>query len=92
MRYQVRFTNNFKKDLKQAHKQNKNLDKLYEVIDKLANGERLDFKYRDHELTGEYKGARECHIEPDFLLIYEIVNNVLVLMLYRLGSHSELFK
>ena len=66
--------------------------KLFEVIDILANGGTLDAKYRDHDLTGNYKGTRECHIEPDWLLIYEIQNNVLVLMLYRLGTHSELFK
>ena len=70
----------------------KNLDKLFEVIDILANGGTLDAKYRDHDLTGNYKGTRECHIEPDWLLIYEICGDVLVLMLYRLGSHSELFK
>ncbi|WP_245309463.1 type II toxin-antitoxin system YafQ family toxin [Lactimicrobium massiliense] len=52
----------------------------------------MDAKYRDHDLTGNYKGTRECHIEPDWLLIYEICRDVLVLMLYRLGSYSELFK
>ena len=52
----------------------------------------LEAKYRDHDLTGNYKGTRECHIEPDRLLIYEIRGEVLLLMLYRLGSHSELFK
>ena len=77
MKYDVQFTNQFKKDLKLAKKQNKNT---------------LDAKYRDHDLTGNYKGTRECHIEPDWLLIYEIRGDVLVLMLYRLGSHSELFK
>lgn len=88
MKYDVQFTNQFKKDVKLA----KNLDKLFEVIDILANGSTLDVKYRDHDLTGNYKDTRECHIEPDWLLIYEIRNNVLVLMLYRLGTHSELFK
>lgn len=92
MKYDIQFTNQFKKDLKLAKKQNKNLDKLFEVIDILANGGTLDAKYRDHDLTGNYKGTRECHIEPDWILIYEIQNNVLVLMLYRLGTHSELFK
>ncbi len=92
MRYDVQFTNQFKRDLKLAKKQNKNLDKLFEVIDILAIGGKLDAKYRDHYLTGQYKGSRECHIEPDWLLIYEIKDNVLVLMLYRLGTHSELFK
>lgn len=92
MKYDIQFTNQFKKDLKLAKKQNKNLDKLFEVIDILANGGTLEAKYRDHDLTGNYKGTRECHVEPDWLLIYEICGDVLVLMLYRLGSHSELFK
>ena len=92
MKYDIQFTNQFKKDLKLAKKQNKNLDKLFEVIGILANGGTLDAKYRDHDLTGNYKGTRECHIEPDWLLIYEICGDVLVLMLYRLGSHSELFQ
>lgn len=91
MKYDVKFTTQFKKDLKLAKKQNKNTDKLFEVVEKLANGESLEAKYRDHDLIGNYKGCRECHIEPDWLLVYEIIDNVLVLMLYRLGSHSELF-
>lgn len=92
MMYEVKFTSQFKKDLKLAKKQRKSLDKLFEVIDILSNGNPLDAKYHDHELTGNYKGTRECHIEPDWLLIYELKDDVLVLMLYRLGSHSELFK
>ncbi|WP_455266352.1 type II toxin-antitoxin system YafQ family toxin [Phascolarctobacterium sp.] len=92
MRYDVQFTAQFKKDLKLAKKQNKNLDKLFSVIEILANGGALDAKYRDHDLIGKYKGTRECHIEPDWLLVYEIRGDVLVLMLYRLGSHSELFR
>lgn len=92
MKYELQFTSQFKKDLKLAKKQNKDLDKLFEVIDILANGETLDAKYKDHSLTVNYRGTRECHVEPDWLLIYEIRGDVLVLMLYRLGSHSELFK
>ena len=92
MMYEIKFTNQFKKDLKLAKKQGKNIDKLFTVIEKLANGETLEIKYRDHDLTGNYKGCRECHIEPDWLLVYEIINNKLVLMLYRVGSHSELYK
>lgn len=92
MKYDVQFTTQFKKDLKLAKKQNKNLDKLFEVIETLAGGGVLDAKYRDHDLSGDYKGTRECHVEPDWLLIYERRDNVLVLMLYRLGTHSELFK
>lgn len=61
-------------------------------MEKLANGEILEAKYRDHALTGNYKDSRECHIEPDWLLIYEIKNETLVLMVSRVGSHSELFK
>ena len=91
MKYDVQFTNQFKKDLKLAKKQHKNLDKLFEVINILSDGGTLDIKYRDHDLTGKYKGVRECHIEPDWLLVYEIQGDVLVLMLYRLGMHSELF-
>ena len=75
-----------------AKKQNRNLDKLFEVIDVLAGGGILEPKFRDHRLPGRYKGTRECHIEPDWLLIYEIRDDVLVLMLYRAGTHSELFK
>lgn len=92
MKYEVKFTTQFKKDLKLAKKQNKDIEKLFAVVELLANGEKLDFKYKDHDLSGNYKGTRECHIEPDWLLVYEYQNDVLVLMLYRLGSHSELLK
>lgn len=91
MKYEIRFTTQFKKDLKLAKKQGKDIDRLFDVIEKLANGEVLEDKYRDHDLTGNYKGCRECHVEPDWLLIYEIDNGILVLMLYRIGSHSDLF-
>lgn len=91
MKYEVKFTTQFKKDLKLAKKQNRDLDKLFEVIDLLAQGKSLEERYRDHHLSGKYRGTRECHIEPDWLLMYEYRNDVLVLMLYRLGSHAELF-
>ena len=91
MKYDVKFTKQFKKDLKLAKKQQRDLDKLFNVIEKLASGEALNEKYRDHSLTGKYKGVRECHVEPDWLLVYEIKEDVLVLMLYRTGIHSELF-
>lgn len=92
MKYEVRFTTQFKKDLKLANKQGKNTDKLFEIVERLANGESLEAKYRDHELSGSYQGCRECHVEPDWLLVYEIFNDVLVLLLNRVGSHSELFR
>ncbi len=91
MKYIIKPTNQFKKDFKLAKKQGKNIDKLFAVIEKLANGETLEPKHRDHDLVGNYKGCRECHIEPDWLLVYEIFEDVLVLMLYRTGSHSDLF-
>lgn len=92
MNYEVRFTNQFKKDIKLAQKQGKDIEKLFSVVDILASGEPLPAKFRDHDLTGDYKGCRECHIEPDWLLVYEKDNGLLILMLNRVGSHSELFK
>ena len=91
MKYSIKFTNQFKRDLKLAKKQSKDIDKLFEIIEILADGNQLPAKYRDHELTGNYKDTHECHIEPDWLLIYEIREDILVLMLNRVGSHSELF-
>lgn len=91
MKLQVKFSSRFEKDLKLAKKQKKDLNKLFYVIEKLANLEKLDSKYKDHPLLGEYKGLRECHIDPDWLLIYYIENNTLTLVLSRLGSHSDLF-
>ncbi len=88
----VKFTKRFEKDLKLAKKQNKDLNKLFTIVEKIANLEKLEDKYRDHVLIGNYKGLRECHIEPDWLLIYYINKNVLVLVLERLGSHFELFE
>ncbi len=92
MKYEVKFSKQFKKDLKLAKKQNRSIDKLFDLINILANDDTLDSGYRDHELSGKFSGTRECHIEPDWLLVYEIFDDVLVLMLYRLGTHSELFK
>lgn len=91
MKYEVKFTNQFKKDLKKIKRQGKNIEKLLSVIEKLADGQQLERSYRDHELVGNYKGCRECHVEPDLLLIYEVFEDTLVLMAYRTGSHSELF-
>ena len=92
MSYEVRFTSRFKKDIKLAQKQGKDIEKLFAVVGLLANGHTLPPQYRDHDLSGDYRGCRECHIEPDWRLIYEINNGLLVLMLNRAGSHSELFK
>ena len=91
MKYNIIPTTKFKKDLKKASKRNLKIEKLEKVIDILANGEMLSEKYRDHELSGNYSGCRECHIEPDWLLIYEIHNDKLILILTRTGTHSDLF-
>ncbi len=92
MKYEVKFTTKFKKDIKLAKKQGRNTDKLLEIVERLSNGEPLEAKYRDHDLSGDYQGWRECHIEPDWLLVYKLLDDVLVLLLNRIGSHSELFK
>lgn len=89
--YSIFSTSQFKKDLKKAQKSGLDNKELKSVINCLARGEELDVKYRDHLLTGNYKGYRECHIRPDWLLIYKIEANKLLLVLQRTGSHSELF-
>ena len=90
MKYEIKFTNAFKKNRKLMKKRGMDLSLLDNVIIKLANGLRLDEKHRDHELSGNYKGFRECHIKPDWLLIYLIDNGVLTLTLVTTGSHSDL--
>ena len=84
-------SNKFKKDLVQAAKRGFNLKLLDEVVTMLANGEILDSKYRDHPLIGDYEDFRECHIKPDWLLIYRIDDEELELYLFRTGTHSDLF-
>lgn len=91
MKYEVKFTNQFKRDLKLAKKQGKDINKLFDIISTLAEGKKLDSKYRDHNLSGDYIGCRECYVEPDWLLVYEVMDHVLILMIYRVGTHSELF-
>ena len=91
MKYKIKFTSRFKKDLKQAKKQGKDIEKLFDIVEKIAKDEKLDEKYRDHPLAVNFKGSRECHIEPDFLLIYEKFEDLLVLSLVRTGSHADLF-
>lgn len=87
----VRMTSQFKKDYKLAMKRGMNIELLDKVIDILAMGETLPDKYRDHALTGNWVGHRECHIQPDWLLIYRIEKSVLVLELSATGTHSDLF-
>lgn len=91
MKYTVRPTTRFQKDLKRLQKRGYDISLLTAVIKKLANGESLPAKNRDHYLSGDYSGTRECHITPDWLLIYEIENEELILYLTRTGTHSDLF-
>jgi len=85
----LHYTTQFKKDYKRIKKQNKDLSKLRTVIEKLSSGRPLKPGYRDHPLSGNWKDHRDCHIEPDWLLIYRITPEDLYLE--RTGSHSDLF-
>ena len=83
-------TKQFKRDIKRMEKRGKSLVKLKKIIGQLVNKELLDFKHCDHSLIGDYLKHRECHIEPDWLLIYRTASDTLCLE--RTGSHSDLFK
>ena len=87
----IKFLNSFKKDYKRIVKRGYDIALLENVIRMLADGETLPVKYRDHALTGNYSGYRECHITPDWLLIYEVRESELILVLSRTGTHSDLF-
>lgn len=87
----VRYTAQFKKDFKRAKKRGLPMEELKVVLECLAAERPLDLRYRDHALTGEYAMFRECHIRPDWLLIYRIHNEVMELIAQRTGSHSDLF-
>ncbi len=89
--YNIVSSTKFKKDLKVAIKRGYDMRLLDEVVSKLANGETLPDKNKDHALVGNFAGCRECHITPDWLLIYEIDDGELLLYLTRTGSHSDLF-
>lgn len=91
MKYEVKPSNQFKKDLKLAAKRGYKIELLTEIIKKLANGEALEPKYKDHQLSGNFGFYRECHIQPDWLLIYQIDGEQLILLLSRTGTHSDLF-
>nr|WP_181365796.1 type II toxin-antitoxin system YafQ family toxin [Butyrivibrio fibrisolvens] len=91
MKYTIKPTNKFQKDLKRVQKRGYDMNLLTDIVKKLANGEQLPRENRDHPLTGNYKGTRECHIQPDWLLVYEINEADLYLYLTRTGTHSDLF-
>ena len=90
MKYTVKATTRFKKSVKLMEKRGKSRAKLLNVVNKLAMGETLPAQYRDHALTGNLVGFRDCHIENDWVLIYKIQNDVLILTLTDTGTHSDL--
>ena len=90
-KYQIKWTSRYKKDIKLAKKRNYNIEELEQVVFKLANGQPLEGKYCDHALEGNWKDHRELHIRPDWLLIYQIKNDILILELSRTGTHADLF-
>ena len=90
-KYDVSWTGQFKKDYKLARKRNLKIELLDEIIRKLSRGEVLSQENRDHALSGNWSGYRECHVQPDWLLIYRIEEGLLILTLTRTGTHSDLF-
>ena len=91
MKYRLVLTGKFKKSLKLAKKRGLNISLMESVVDTLLQGLPLDEKYRDHELKGKYKGFRECHIQPDWMLIYLQEDDILTLTLVDTGTHADLF-
>ena len=91
MKYAVRQTTKFRKDLKKMLKRGADRTKLSVVVKMLAQGKPLPPQCRDHALTGDMAGTRDCHITPDWILLYRIENDVLVLTLTRTGTHADLF-
>lgn len=91
--YKIKYSKEFKKSLKKVTNQGKNIDKLLDVVDMLSKREPLDLRYRDHTLYNDkrFKGCRELHIEPDWLLVYKYEEEQLILLLVNTGSHSEMF-
>lgn len=91
MSYKLVLTNKFKKGLKLAKRRGLDISLLDTLVEKLLHGITLEEKYRDHELKGRFKGFRECHIQPDWLLIYLVEDEVLTLTLVDTGTHADLF-
>ena len=87
----IKYQAAFKRDYKRIKKRGYNIRLLEQVIALLAEGQELPASYRDHALTGDYSGCRECHISPDWLLVYEVLQDELLLYLTRTGTHSDLF-
>ncbi|MBQ3353416.1 type II toxin-antitoxin system YafQ family toxin [Candidatus Saccharibacteria bacterium] len=91
MKYALRATSKFKKNYKKMQKRGLRKEELQRVVNLLRDGKQLENKYQDHTLKGKMKNYRECHINPDWLLVYKIQDDVLILTLVDTGSHSDLF-
>lgn len=89
--FEVVLSNRFRKDLKLAAKRGLRLDELNAIVEQLAAGQTLPERNRDYALTGDYIGFRECHIRPDWLLVYRVDGDALELFLFRTGTHTDLF-
>ena len=85
----IRQVNSFKRDIKKITKRSKDLNKLYAIVEKLVHGIEIDPRHRPHRLVGNYADKMECHIEPDWLMIYEVTDELVIL--YRTGTHADLF-
>lgn len=90
--YKIKFTTAYKKSYKLMKKRGLNLSLLDDAVDTLRQGKPLPEKYQDHALSGKFRGFRECHIKPDWLLVYLIENDILTLTLVDTGSHADIFK
>lgn len=90
--FDVEYTTQFKRDLKLAKKRNKNLDTIKKIMTQIQHEEPLNPKLRDHSLIGNWNGHRELHVEPDWLLIYKLIQVEKVVIFVRTGTHSDLFK
>ena len=91
MKYKLRATVRFKKNYKKMQKRGLEKEKLQKIVERLRSGEKLERKYRDHALKGNHNGYRECHIQPDWLLVYKIQDDILILALIDIGSYADLF-
>lgn len=89
--YKIKFTKTFKKSYKRMAKRGLDLSSLDKLIEKLSEGETLDQKYRNHQLKGKFSGFYECHIRPDWLLVYLLEDDILTLTLVDTGSHADIF-
>ena len=89
--YQILFTNQMKRDVKRIKERGKNISKLVDVLDLLSTGKPLESNYRDHQLSGNMSDFIECHIEPDWLLVYRIEDDRLIIIATETGTHSDLF-